>query len=169
MGVRRLFGTSPWGLIVFLLLGFAAGVLSVLRSAGLIEAGADWTTTGPTGIDEGGDVATDPIHQFHIQKLVPIEVGGVDFSFTNSALFMVITVVGASAFLILSARGRGLVPGRWQSAAEVVYEFVAKTLRDSDGKRRHALLPAGLLPLHLHPVRQHVGHVPLFLHGHLAT
>ena len=78
-------------------------------------------------------VALDPIHQFKIQKLVPIEVGGLDLSFTNSSLFMVMTVVGASAFLILSTRGRGLVPGRWQSAAEMTYEFVAKTLRDSAG------------------------------------
>ena len=78
-------------------------------------------------------MATDPIHQFQIKKLIPIEVGGVDFSFTNSALFMVLTVVGASAFLILSARGRGIVPGRWQSAAELTYEFVAKTLRDATG------------------------------------
>jgi ATP synthase protein I len=30
--------TSPWGLIVFLLLGFAAGVLNVMRSAGLAGA-----------------------------------------------------------------------------------------------------------------------------------
>ncbi|MEO3386162.1 AtpZ/AtpI family protein [Mesorhizobium sp. CAU 1741] len=29
-------GTSPWGLIIFLLLGFVAGVLNVLRSAGMI-------------------------------------------------------------------------------------------------------------------------------------
>jgi ATP synthase protein I len=28
-------GTSPWGLVVFLLLGFVAGVLTVLRAAGL--------------------------------------------------------------------------------------------------------------------------------------
>jgi ATP synthase protein I len=28
-------GTSPWGAIVFLMLGFAAGVLSVMRSAGV--------------------------------------------------------------------------------------------------------------------------------------
>lgn len=28
-------GTTPWGLIVFLLLGFAAGTLNVLRSAGV--------------------------------------------------------------------------------------------------------------------------------------
>ena len=33
-------GTSPWGLIVFLLLGFGAGVLNVMRSAGVVaEAG----------------------------------------------------------------------------------------------------------------------------------
>ncbi len=30
-------GTSPFGLIIFLLLGFAAGVLNVLRSAGVVE------------------------------------------------------------------------------------------------------------------------------------
>jgi ATP synthase protein I len=35
-GFDRLLGTSPWGLIVFLLLGFAAGLLSVMRSAGLV-------------------------------------------------------------------------------------------------------------------------------------
>jgi ATP synthase protein I len=38
-GVDRLFGTSPWGLMVFLLLGFGAGLLSVLRSAGLVKPG----------------------------------------------------------------------------------------------------------------------------------
>lgn len=78
-------------------------------------------------------MATDPIHQFQIQKIIPIEVGGVDFSFTNSSLFMVLSVLVASAFLILSTRGRGLVPGRWQSAAEMTYEFIAGTLRDSAG------------------------------------
>ena len=35
----RLFGTSPWGLIVLLLIGFCAGVLNVLRSAGLASSG----------------------------------------------------------------------------------------------------------------------------------
>jgi ATP synthase protein I len=35
----RLLGISPWGLIVFLLLGFAAGVLNVMRSAGALPSG----------------------------------------------------------------------------------------------------------------------------------
>jgi ATP synthase protein I len=44
-GIDRFFGTSPWGLIVFLLLGFAAGILSVMRTAGLV-------TPGPSGPDQ---------------------------------------------------------------------------------------------------------------------
>ncbi|MBS3648312.1 AtpZ/AtpI family protein [Pseudaminobacter sp. 19-2017] len=49
--IDRLAGTSPWGLIVFLLLGFAAGVLNVMRSAGLIaEAGAK----APKAPENGG-------------------------------------------------------------------------------------------------------------------
>ncbi|MEM6762656.1 MAG: AtpZ/AtpI family protein [Pseudomonadota bacterium] len=36
-GLDWLLGTTPWLLILFLLLGFAAGVLNVLRSAGLIQ------------------------------------------------------------------------------------------------------------------------------------
>ena len=36
--IDRWFGVSPWGLIVFLLLGFAAGVLNVMRSAGVVAS-----------------------------------------------------------------------------------------------------------------------------------
>src|SRR5262245_3885221 len=34
--IDRGLGISPWGMIVFLLLGFAAGVLNVMRSAGVV-------------------------------------------------------------------------------------------------------------------------------------
>ena len=35
-GIDWAFGTGPWGLIVFLLLGFAAAVVNVMRTAGLM-------------------------------------------------------------------------------------------------------------------------------------
>jgi ATP synthase protein I len=38
-GLDYLLGISPWGLIVFLLLGFAGGVLNVMRTAGVIPSG----------------------------------------------------------------------------------------------------------------------------------
>ena len=36
--VDRWLGISPWGMIVFLLLGFAAGVLNVMRAAGVVAS-----------------------------------------------------------------------------------------------------------------------------------
>lgn len=86
-------------------------------------------------------MANDPIHQFQISKLIPIEVGGLDFSFTNSAAFMVATVVVASAFLFLTTTSRGLVPGRLQSVSEMSYEFVASMLRDAAGSQGMRFFP----------------------------
>lgn len=76
---------------------------------------------------------TDPIHQFQIQKWIPLEIGGYDVSFTNSSAFMLATVAAASALLYFSTAGRSLIPGRLQSVSEMAYEFVANTLRDAAG------------------------------------
>ncbi len=86
-------------------------------------------------------MATDPIHQFQISKLIPIEIGGLDFSFTNSSAFMVATVVAASAFLFLTTSSRGLVPTRSQSIAEMSYEFIASMLRDAAGTQGMRFFP----------------------------
>jgi ATP synthase protein I len=40
-GFDRLLSTSPWGLIVFLLLGFTAGVINVMRAAGVMAKQSD--------------------------------------------------------------------------------------------------------------------------------
>lgn len=82
----------------------------------------------------GGGGMPDPIHQFEIKRLIPIEMFGFDATFTNSALFMLLAVVVVSAFLIFSMRGRSLVPTRVQSLSEVMYEFVAGMMRDTMGQ-----------------------------------
>lgn len=86
-------------------------------------------------------MANDPIHQFQLKNLIPLEVGGLDFSFTNSSLFMVATVVLTSGFLIWSTSGRGMIPGRMQSLAEMSYEFVANMLRDGAGNEGMRFFP----------------------------
>ncbi|MCB1507631.1 MAG: F0F1 ATP synthase subunit A [Hyphomicrobiaceae bacterium] len=86
-------------------------------------------------------MATDPIHQFQISRIVPIEVGSLDVSFTNSSLFMVATVAAVTLFLVLATRGRGLVPTRLQSMAEISYEFVANMLRDAAGTEGMRFFP----------------------------
>jgi len=86
-------------------------------------------------------VANDPIHQFQISRLVPIEVGGLDLSFTNSSLFMVATVVVTSGFLYLTTSSRGLIPSRMQSVSEMTYEFIANMLRDAAGTQGMRFFP----------------------------
>jgi len=78
-------------------------------------------------------VANDPTHQFQIHNIVPIEIGGMDFSFTNASFFMVATVACAAGFLYFATSQRGLIPGRAQSVAEMSYEFVAGMLREGAG------------------------------------
>jgi F-type H+-transporting ATPase subunit a len=89
----------------------------------------------------GADGAHSPIAQFEIKDLVPLRLFGFDTSFTNSALFMVIAVGLISSFLIMSMRGRSLVPTRMQSIAELLYEFVANTVRENVGHEGMKFFP----------------------------
>ena len=82
-----------------------------------------------------------PIEQFHQKTLVPLSFNGIDASFTNSAAFMVGAVALASGFLIYAMRSRSLVPSRDQSVAEMMYEFVASTVRDNVGEEGMKFFP----------------------------
>ncbi|HEX2146679.1 MAG TPA: F0F1 ATP synthase subunit A, partial [Pseudorhizobium sp.] len=86
-------------------------------------------------------MANDPTHQFQISKIVPIEIGGMDFSFTNASLFMVATVACAAGFLYFATSQRGLIPGRAQSVAEMSYEFIAGMLREGAGNAGMKFFP----------------------------
>ena len=74
-----------------------------------------------------------PLSQFEIKRWVPIEIGDVDVSLTNSAAFMVLTVVAIGVFLILGMRRPAIVPGRWQSMVELSYVFIANLVKDTVG------------------------------------
>ena len=85
--------------------------------------------------------AHSPLAQFEIKPLVQIHVGGLDLSFTNSALMMVIALALAITLLMVGTRKRAAVPGRLQSIAELSYEFVANIVRDSVGAEGRAYFP----------------------------
>ena len=85
--------------------------------------------------------AADPMEQFQIVPLAPLEIMGLDISFTNSSLWMVLSVLVAMAFFILSTRGRALIPGRAQSVAELLYEFIADMVRGAIGPEGMKFFP----------------------------
>lgn len=74
-----------------------------------------------------------PIKQFEIYDLVPIDLFGVDASLTNSGAYMVVALGLIFGFLYFSTGGRSLVPTRMQSISELIYEFVANTVRENVG------------------------------------
>lgn len=83
----------------------------------------------------------DPLYQFVIKPIVPFEVGGIDLSFTNSSLWMIIAAGTASIFLLMAARPKALVPGRMQATAELLYEFVANMIRVNTGSEGRQYFP----------------------------
>jgi F-type H+-transporting ATPase subunit a len=82
-----------------------------------------------------------PLEQFKIEKLIPLHIGGIDISYTNSGLFMTVAVVLITALLVLPTRRRALVPGRWQSVAEISYEFVADMVETNAGHGAEPYFP----------------------------
>jgi F-type H+-transporting ATPase subunit a len=82
----------------------------------------------------------DPIHQFNIEPLFTIgHIGNQAIVFTNSSLYMFLAVAVISILMIGS--GRQLVPGRFQSVAEISYEFVASTIRSTAGPEGMKFFP----------------------------
>ncbi len=89
----------------------------------------------------GGGLAIDPMHQFRVETIFPIHIGGFDVSFTNASLWMVIVAVAISLLTIAGMGKRSMVPSRMQSVAELSYEFVATMLRDNVGDAGKRFFP----------------------------
>jgi F-type H+-transporting ATPase subunit a len=82
-----------------------------------------------------------PLEQFKVEPLIPLHIGGLDMSYTNASLFMTIAVVLITALLVLGTKRRALVPGRWQSVAEMSYEFVADMVDTNAGHGAEPYFP----------------------------
>jgi len=86
-----------------------------------------------------------PLAQFEIKTFFdPLGSTSGDpsfLAFTNSSLFMVLTVLAVSAFLVIGMRKHAHVPGRWQSMAELSYIFIANLLKDTVGNEGRKYFP----------------------------
>jgi F-type H+-transporting ATPase subunit a len=81
------------------------------------------------------------MHQFLIGRWGEWQIGGLDFSFSKAAAFMFVAVAVVTLFLTLTTSRRALVPGRWQSVAELWYEFIAGMVRETIGAEGRKFFP----------------------------
>ena len=77
----------------------------------------------------------DPIHQFEIKEIFPINLNNIDISFTNSSMFMILTISVISILLISSIKKKSIIPSRLQSISEIFYEFIANMINDNIGNK----------------------------------
>ncbi len=83
----------------------------------------------------------NPIEQFELQRLWTHDINGVDVSFTNASLYMLLAALGVVLLMIVATSGKALVPGRGQAAAEMIYEFVANMVRQVAGSEGMKFFP----------------------------
>ncbi|MFL5135765.1 MAG: F0F1 ATP synthase subunit A, partial [Microvirga sp.] len=76
-----------------------------------------------------------PIEQFQIKPIIPV------INFTNASVFMIGAAAVIVGGLLLATSKRAVVPGRAQSIAEVLHDFVANTLVDATGKEGMKFFP----------------------------
>ena len=74
-----------------------------------------------------------PLHQFVIERIFALNIGGIDISITNSTIWMGITVLLTGVLLSIAVAKVRVIPGKMQSVAEMGYEFVANILSESAG------------------------------------
>ena len=78
----------------------------------------------------------NPMNQFQVNRIGPeIEISGVNLSFTNASLFMVISAALITIMLLLGTKEKKIIPGKMQLISEMLYNFIAKMISDTAGKK----------------------------------
>jgi F-type H+-transporting ATPase subunit a len=83
-----------------------------------------------------------PLEQFSIFTIIPIRLGNFDFSFTNSSFYLLTTIsLILVLFNLVTKNGGRVVPSRWQSIVEMIYEFVLSLVEEQIGKKGKKYFP----------------------------
>ena len=84
----------------------------------------------------------NPMDQFKVKELFPIELVGYNVSFTNVSLWMTIALITIVSLLTLGMRRKLLVPTKLQSISEMLFEMVEGMLEGSIGEKGKKFVPS---------------------------
>ena len=89
-----------------------------------------------------------PLEQFEIIALIPLTFLGLNFSITNSVLFMLIAFLISTTWISLSLHRNSLIPNNWQLLKESIYEITSNIVQDNIGSKGEYYFPF-VFTLHL--------------------
>ena len=93
-------------------------------------------------------MATNPMHQFQVYKIGPeIKIAGIDLSFTNASLFMLLSAFMICVVLFLGTKEKKIIPGKFQLISEMFYNFIAKMISDTAGTKAKPYFPFIFKPI----------------------
>lgn len=99
------------------------------------------SASGETEVEKRFTDPHSPMHQFEIGQYGNWQIAGLDASFSKAAAFMIAAVALVTLFLVLTTNRRAMVPGRWQSVAELWYEFIADMIKETIGAEGRKYFP----------------------------
>ena len=87
-------------------------------------------------------MATNPMHQFQVYRIGPeIKIAGLDLSFTNASLFMLLSAITICLVLALGTKNKQIIPNKFQLISEIFYNFIAKMISDTAGSKAKPYFP----------------------------
>jgi F-type H+-transporting ATPase subunit a len=82
-----------------------------------------------------------PLHPFELHEWIPISLGGFDISVNKAVVMMWVVVSLAAVFMVIAGSARKLVPGKLQSIAELMVDFIRSMILDTMGKEGMRFFP----------------------------
>ena len=82
------------------------------------------------------------MHQFEVYRIGPeINLGGIDISFTNASLFMILSALSILFLLFVGTKKKSLIPSKVQLLIEISYSFIVKMMNDTAGPKAKPYFP----------------------------
>jgi F-type H+-transporting ATPase subunit a len=82
-----------------------------------------------------------PLHPFELHNYIPMSLGGVDISINKAVVIMWVVVALVAALMVMAGSARKLVPGKLQSMAEMMVDFIRGIIMDTMGKEGMRFFP----------------------------
>ncbi|MEY4704714.1 MAG: synthase subunit a [Nitrospirota bacterium] len=82
-----------------------------------------------------------PLHPFELHNWIPISLGGLDISINKAVVIMWVVVSLVAVLMVMAGSARKLVPGKLQSLAEMMVDFIRGIIMDTMGKEGMRFFP----------------------------
>lgn len=82
-----------------------------------------------------------PLEQFGITTLITLQLGNINISYTNVALFMILTAFLISQIFAFAVQNATIAPNPWQTIVEQIYEFISNMITEQIGHKAQSFFP----------------------------